>query len=320
MAPMAGLTKLPFRRMVRRWGAGLVHTEMISSHGIAYDNRRTRDYLVCAEDEHPIGYQLFGAVPEILAAAAVVCVEAGADLIDLNMACPVRKVVKTGAGAALLGTPELAEACLKATVAAVEGAVPVTVKIRAGLRAGDEAGHRLAPRLVAGGAAAITIHPRTASQLYRGRADHTITLALARELEVPVIASGDIAATLPDGTVGRGLCAGLRDGGVAAVAVARAALGRPWVFRELLTGDPPPPPAERLAELKRFVAEVVDEWGERAVGHLRQFWPRFRRSDTIGKPLALELMRASSVAAITELLEIQACGGTDSGAGGGGAV
>jgi nifR3 family TIM-barrel protein len=317
---MAGLTKLPFRRMVRRWGAGLVHTEMISSHGIAYDNRRTLDYLACAEDEHPIGYQLFGAVPEILARAAVVCVEAGADLIDLNMACPVRKVVKTGAGAALLGTPELAEACVKATVAAVEGAVPVTVKIRAGLRAGDEAGRRLAPRLVAGGAAAITIHPRTAAQLYRGQADHTITLALARELEVPVIASGDIAATLPDGTVDRGLCAGLRDGGVAAVAVARAALGRPWVFRELLTGDPPPPPTVRLAELKRFVAEVVDDRGERAVGHLRQFWPRFRRSDTIDKPLALELMRASSVAAITTLLEVHVRGGADSGAGRGGAV
>ena len=320
MAPMAGLTTLPFRRLVRRWGAGLVHTEMISSHGIAYGNRRTLDYLACGDDEHPIGYQLFGAVPRILACAAVVCVEAGADLIDLNMACPVRKVLKTGAGAALLGTPELAEACVKATVAAVEGAVPVTVKIRAGLRAGDEAGHRLAPRLVAGGAAAITIHPRTAAQLYRGQADHAITLALARELEVPVIASGDIGVTLPDGTIDRATCAGLRDGGVAAVAVARAALGRPWVFRELLTGDSPPPPAVRLAELKRFVAAAVDDRGERAVGHLRQFWPRFRRSDTIDKPLALELMRASSVTAITALLEAHVCGGTDPGADDGGAV
>jgi tRNA-dihydrouridine synthase B len=140
MAPMAGITTQPFRRSVRRWGAGLVHTEMISSHGIAYGNRRTIDYLTCGDDEHPIGFQLFGAVPDMLARAAAVCVESGADLVDLNMACPVRKVVKTGAGAALMGTPELAEACVRAAVAAVAGAVPVTVKVRSGVRGGGAGG------------------------------------------------------------------------------------------------------------------------------------------------------------------------------------
>jgi nifR3 family TIM-barrel protein len=290
MAPMAGITGQAFRRSVRRWGAGLVHTEMISSHGIAYGNRRTLDYLRCDDDDHPIGFQLFGARPEVLARAAVVCAQTGADLVDLNMACPVRKVVKTGAGAALLAAPARAEECVRAVVAAVGGAVPVTVKIRAGVRSGDEAGRRTAPRLVAAGAAAVTIHARYASQLYRGRADHTITLALAEELPVPVIASGDIAD--------RATCAGLIDGGCAAVAVARAALGRPWVFAELLAGDPPPPRDERLAELCRFVDEAVDLTGERAVGYLRRFWPRFRHSGTIDRAASLALMSASDAVAV----------------------
>ena len=204
MAPMAGISDQSFRRGVRRWGAGLVYTEMISSHGIAYGNRRTVDYLRCGDDEQPVGFQLFGADPVMLGRAAPACVQAGAALVDLNMACPVRKVMKTGAGAALLGTPDLAAGCVRAVVEAVGGTVPVTVKIRGGLREGDEAGRRAAPRLVAAGAAAVCIHPRTAAQLYRGTADHALTLALAAELPVPVLASGDVT---PDGS-GRERCAG----------------------------------------------------------------------------------------------------------------
>ena len=175
MAPMAGVTTPAFRASARRWGAALVHTEMISAYGVHYRNRRTLDYLACRDDEHPVGYQLFGAHPEVLADAAAACVQAGADLVDLNMACPVRKVVKTGAGAALLGDPLVAAAAVAAVVKAVGPGVPVTVKIRAGLRQGDEAWRDVAPSLVAAGAAAICIHPRTAAQLYRGRADHTVT-------------------------------------------------------------------------------------------------------------------------------------------------
>ena len=121
MAPMAGITTPPFRRSVRRWGAGLVFTEMISAYGVHYRNRRTLDYLVCGADEHPLGFQLFGADADVLADAAARCVEAGADLVDLNMACPVRKVVKTGAGAALLGDPDRAAAIVAAVVGAVDG-------------------------------------------------------------------------------------------------------------------------------------------------------------------------------------------------------
>ena len=173
MAPMAGLTDagVPAQRapLGRRPGP---HRDDRRAWASCTTTGARSTTCACGEDEHPIGFQLFGADADALARAAAVCVEAGADLIDLNMACPVRKVVKTGAGAALLGAPDAAEAAVRAVVAAVRASVPVTVKIRSGLREGDEAGRRLAPRLVAAGAAAVCIHPRTAAQLYRGRADH----------------------------------------------------------------------------------------------------------------------------------------------------
>jgi nifR3 family TIM-barrel protein len=295
---MAGLTTPSFRRSVRRWGAGLVHTEMISAYGVHYDNRRTLDYFRHGEDEHPLGFQLFGADADVLADAAGRAVEAGADLVDLNFACPVRKVVKTGAGAALLGDPARAAAIVAAVVRAAGEAsparlVPVTVKVRAGLREGDGLGPALAPRLVEAGAAAVCIHPRTAAQLYRGLADHAVTFALAEELPVPVIASGDLD--------GRQSALRLLDGGAAAVMLARGAVGAPWLFAEVL-GAPEPEAAEKLDEVRRFAAEAIDELGGRAVGHLRQFWGKFRRHGALDKPLALELMRAPDEAAVRALL------------------
>lgn len=294
MAPMAGLTTSPLRRSVRRWGAGLVFTEMISAYGVHFENRRTLEYLACGPDDHPLGFQLFGADPDVVADAALRCVSAGADLIDLNMACPVRKVVKTGAGAALMADGARAAAMVAAVADAVGPAIPVTVKIRSGLREGDELARRLAPELVAAGAAAICIHPRSAAQLYRGRADHRITLALAAELPVPVIASGDMdgrAAVLP-----------LLAGGVSAFMLARHAVGRPWLFREILDDVPPPPPAERLDELRCFADDALRTFGRGAVGHLRQFWQRFRRAGAIDRDLATDLMRAPDEATLRVLL------------------
>jgi len=179
-------------------------------------------------------------------------------------------------------------------VDAVEGRVPVTVKIRAGLREGDEAGRRSAPRLVAAGAAAVCIHPRTASQLYRGRADHAVTFALAAELPVPVIASGDV-----DGRAG---ALALLEGGAAAVMLARHALGRPWLFAEILEDAQPPSREARLAEVRRFAADVMRDMGVRSVGYLRQFWPRYRRAGGLDKELAHALMLAPDATAVRELL------------------
>jgi tRNA-dihydrouridine synthase B len=300
MAPMAGITTSSFRRSVRRWGAGLVFTEMISAYGVHYDNRRTLDYFRHGEDEHPLGFQLFGADADVLADAAAQAVQAGADLVDLNMACPVRKVVKTGAGAALLAEPDRAAAITAAVVRAAgeaspRGPVPVTVKIRAGLRAGDGLGPALAPRLVEAGAAAVCIHPRTAAQLYRGVADHSVTFSLAAALPVPVVASGDVD--------GRDAVLRLLDGGAAAVMLARAAVSAPWLFTQVL-GAPEPAAAEKLEEVRRFVAEAFDELGGRAVGHLRQFWGKFRRHGALDRPTAIELMRARDEAAVRALLGI----------------
>ncbi|MCX6373007.1 MAG: tRNA-dihydrouridine synthase family protein [Actinobacteria bacterium] len=294
MAPMAGITGLAFRRSVRRWGAGLAFTEMISAYGVHYRNRRTLDYLACGPDEHPLGFQLFGADASVLADAAARCVAAGADLVDLNMACPMRKVVKTGAGAALLGDPDGAAAIVAAVVGAVEGRVPVTVKIRSGLREGDEAGRRTAPRLVAAGAAAVCIHPRTASQMYRGRADHAVTFALAAELPVPVIASGDVD--------GRAAALALLEGGAAAVMLARHAVGHPWLFAEILCNAEPPSHEARLAEVRRFTGEAMEGMGARSVGYLRQFWPRYRRAGVLDKELAHALMLAPDAPAARALL------------------
>jgi tRNA-dihydrouridine synthase B len=292
MAPMAGITTPAFRCSVRRFGAGLVFTEMISSAGILYGNRRTLEYLECGADEHPIGFQLFGAGPAEMARAAEVCVEAGADLIDLNMACPVRKVVKTGAGAALLAEPEAAAAIVRSVTDAA-GDVPVTVKLRAGLRQGDGLGLAVAPRLVDAGAQAVCLHPRYATQLYRGAADHDLTERLCRAVLVPVIASGDVR--------GRTDCERFLALGAAAVMVARGALGRPWIFQEILE-QTAPSPDERLAEVRRFAAEAIASRGERAVGHLRQFWPRFRRSGAVSKETCARLMAARTSPDVTGLL------------------
>jgi tRNA-dihydrouridine synthase B len=300
MAPMAGLTTPAFRRSVRRWGAGLVFTEMISAYGVHYDNRRTLDYFAHGEDEHPLGFQLFGAGADVLADAAGRAVEAGADVVDLNMACPVRKVVKTGAGAALLAEPDRAAGIVAAVVRAVRASspariVPVTVKIRSGLRDGDGFGRAVAPRLVEAGASAVCIHPRTAAQLYRGHADHAVTFALAGELPVPVIASGDVD--------GRAAALRLLEGGAAAVMLARGAVGAPWAFAQVL-GAAEPAAAEKVEEVRRFAAEVLDELGARSVGHLRQFWSKFRRHGALDKPLSLELMRARDEATIRTLLDL----------------
>ena len=264
-----------------------------------YDNRRTLDYFAHGEDEHPLGFQLFGADADVLADAAARAVTAGADLVDLNMACPVRKVVKTGAGAALLAEPDRAAGIVAAVSAAVEDAapgrgVPVTVKIRSGLRDGDDLGRMAAARLVAAGAAAVCIHPRTATQLYRGHADHAVTFALAAELTVPVIASGDVDQ-------GREAAMRLLDGGAAAVMLARGAIGAPWLFAQVL-GAAEPSATEKLDEVRRFAAEVVADIGARSVGHLRQFWPKFRRHGAIEKQFSVQLMQARGEAEIAALL------------------
>src|SRR5437660_1577841 len=254
LAPMAGVSVQAFRRQGRRFGAGLVCSEMVSCAGIEHRNERTLGYLRVASDEHPLAIQIFGSEPSVMAEAARMVEAAGADLVDINFGCPVRKVTKTGAGATLLDDPE--QACR--IVEAVAGAIsaPVTVKMRRGLENGSRACLHVGPRLVEAGAAALTLHPRSARQMYTGEADHSLTAELVSLVNVPVIASGDITSRARAQTV-------LATTGAAAVMVGRGAQGNPWALKEILEGDgAEPTPEEVVAELVLFIRETVRELGE----------------------------------------------------------
>src|SRR5438874_1487577 len=190
LAPMAGVSIQAFRRQGRRFGAGLVCSEMVSAAGIEHRNERTFGYLRVAADEHPLAIQIFGSDPGAMAEAARMVETAGADIVDMNFGCPVRKVTKTGAGAHLMEDPALACRVVKAVAGAVD--VPVTVKMRRGVENGSLACLELGPWLVESGAAALTLHPRSAQQMYTGEADHGLTAGLVDGGNVPGIASGDM--------------------------------------------------------------------------------------------------------------------------------
>src|SRR5215211_7767395 len=192
LAPMAGVSVQAFRRQGRRFGAGLVCSEMVSCAGIEHRNERTLGYLRVAADEHPLAIQIFGSEPQVMAEAARMVEAAGADLVDINFGCPVRKVTKTGAGATALEHPARAERIVGAVAEAVS--VPVSVKMRRGLEDRSRAALELGPRLVEAGAQTLTLHPRSARQMYTGTADHSLTAELVSLVDVPVIASGDITS------------------------------------------------------------------------------------------------------------------------------
>src|SRR5207237_10180136 len=171
LAPMAGVSVQAFRRKGRRFGAGLVCSEMVSCAGIEHRNERTLGYLRVGSDEHPLAIQIFGSEPRMMAEAARMVAAAGADIVDINFGCPVRKVTKTGAGATLLDDPERACRIVAAVASAVS--VPVSVKMRRGLENGSRQCLEVGPRLVEAGAQTLTLHPRSAKQMYTGEADHS---------------------------------------------------------------------------------------------------------------------------------------------------
>ena len=227
LAPLAGIGNWFVRLQAKRFGAGLVVSEMVSSFGLAHGNERTvREFLRIHPDEHPVSVQLFGHDAEVMRRAAAMTAEAGADLIDLNMGCPVRKVCKTGAGAALLADPARAVAIARA---AREGSgLPVTVKLRPGQEPGERDGVELAQRLVEeAGVAGIAFHPRHASQQHSGAPDYGLARELVERLPVPVIVSGGLSSDE------RSLAA-LDQSGAEAVMLARGSLGNPWRFARLL--------------------------------------------------------------------------------------
>jgi tRNA-dihydrouridine synthase B len=284
LAPMAGVSAQAFRRQGRRFGAGLVCSEMVSCAGLHHLNERTLGYLRIADDEHPLAVQLFGSDPGLMAEAARTVERAGADLVDVNFGCPVRKVTKTGAGATLLEQPDAACRIVAAIAEAVS--IPVTVKMRRGLEDGSRACLELGPALERAGAACLVLHPRSARQMYTGRAEHALTAELVARVSVPVVACGDIDSAARARAV-------LADTGASAVMVGRAAQGNPWLLREIVDGRcERPTPEEVVAELVHFVRESVRELGpRRASGFLKKFYGWYLVHGRFPRALRQELVR-----------------------------
>jgi nifR3 family TIM-barrel protein len=287
LAPMAGVSVQAFRRQGRRYGAGLVCSEMVSCAGLEHRNERTLGYLRVGRDEHPLAIQIFGSEPAVMAEAARMVVAAGADIVDINFGCPVRKVTKTGAGATLLDDPDRACAIVDAVASTVD--VPVSVKMRRGLEDGSRACLVVGPQLVAAGAATLTLHPRSARQMYTGEADHSLTAELVEIVDVPVIASGDITSRARAQSV-------LAMTGAAAVMVGRGAQGNPWALREIVDGDAEEPSREEVAaELILFIRETVRELGEhRAGGFLKKFYGWYLGRGRFPKPFKQEIVQLAT--------------------------
>ncbi|MEE9162401.1 MAG: tRNA dihydrouridine synthase DusB [Candidatus Neomarinimicrobiota bacterium] len=227
LAPMAGVTDHPFRVLCRRFGVGLVYTEFVSANGVIRENQKTLDLVRFTDDERPIGVQIFGETPEAIAqSAAYLAEKVQPDLIDLNFGCPVPKVTRKGAGSAMLRDLDLMRAVVEATVAAVPQ-LPVTVKMRAGWDEGSIVATEAAEVIERAGGAAIALHPRTTKQMFTGKADWSLIKAVKERVSIPVIGNGDIESADDARRI-------FEETGCDAVMVARGALGRPWIFRDIL--------------------------------------------------------------------------------------
>jgi tRNA-dihydrouridine synthase B len=288
LAPMAGVSVQAFRRQGRRFGAGLVCSEMVSCAGLHHGNERTLGYLRISSDERPLAVQIFGSEPDVMAEAARMVEDAGADLVDVNFGCPVRKVTKTGAGATLLEDPGRACRIISAVAEAVS--VPLSVKMRRGLEDGSRACLELGPRLVEAGASSLTLHPRSARQMYTGEADHSLTAELVSLVDVPVIASGDVTSRARAQAI-------LATTGAAAVMVGRAAQGNPWALREIIDGETESPSREEVvAELILFMRATVQELGEnRASGFLKKFYGWYLGRGRFPRPFKQELVQLETL-------------------------
>lgn len=260
LAPMAGVTDTPYRILAQEMGCAMAFAEMVSVLGIHFRNEKTLAMLETVPEERPLAMQLFGARPEPVAEAAVYVESLGcADVIDFNMGCPAPKIVKNGAGSALLKEPELAGEILAALVKATK--LPVTVKMRIGWDESSINAVEMAKRAEAAGVAAIAVHGRTREQYYKGHADWSMIAAVKRAVKVPVIANGDIRTTADLARV-------FRETGCDGVMIGRAAQGNPWIFRAfrsfLETGVEIPPPtiAERGTLILRHLDMLIQYKGD----------------------------------------------------------
>lgn len=221
LAPLAGYTDLPFRLLCKQCGAGLTVSEMISCHGLVYHQSNTLRMLQSVDEERPVAFQLFGAEPDIMAEAAEIMASLKPDIIDINMGCPVRKVTKRGAGAALMTTPKIAEEIIHKVVSRIR--IPVTVKFRSGKDLKNINAVEFAKMAEGAGASAVTVHARTWAQGFSGTINPAIIRDVTQNLSIPVIGNGDVNSVDEGTTL-------MQETGCHGVMIGRAALGNPWVF------------------------------------------------------------------------------------------
>ncbi len=258
LAPLAGITNLPMRLIAKEAGCGLVCSEMISSNGLVYQSGKTEKLLESAPEEKPLSVQIFGADPDIMAEAARIVEVSGADILDINFGCSVKKILKSGSGAALMKQPALAKSVIRSVRGAIK--IPLTIKIRTGWeKNGDDA--RIIARIAeTEGVDAIAIHPRMASQGFKGRADWQVISDIKGEISIPVMGNGDIV-------IARDAIKMVAETGCDAVMVGRAAIGNPWIFGQinaLLRGRdfPETDLSTRFFMMKRFLRASVVYFGE----------------------------------------------------------
>ena len=259
LAPLAGITNLPFRLLAKASGCGLVCSEMISANGLVHRSSKTHELLQSRIEEKPLSVQIFGSDPYVMAEAAAIVEASGADLLDINLGCAVKKVLKTGAGAALMKTPKKAEKIFLAVRKAIS--IPLTIKIRAGWdKSGNEA-FAIAKVAEAGGVDGIAVHPRLATQGFGGKADWSLITAIKNSVSIPVIGNGDIVT--PEDVLNM-----KKKTGCDAVMIGRAAIGNPWLFSQvasLMNGKESVPPdlSERFDAMTKYLNISIECFGEK---------------------------------------------------------
>ncbi len=292
LAPLAGYSDLPFRLLCRRYGAGYCVSEMISCHGLAYGQQNTMKLFNSVPEEKPVSFQLFGADPEAMADAAEILATRSPEMIDINMGCPVKKVTKRGAGAALMTDRKLAEKILKMVVARVS--IPITVKIRSGKDLHSINAPAFAKMAEDCGAAAVTIHARTWSQGFSGNIDRAVIAEVKKSVNIPVLGNGDVLSRQD----GRQMMA---ETGCDGVMIGRGALGNPWIFQE--SGRP-----ESLPEIivgARQHLRLLEEFlpADRLLGYIKSQLSRYFRGLRGSATLRLKIFAAENLNNLREIID-----------------